>query len=112
MDDGVLGILGFVLIFVALELAALRFGHDSRSILRELPLPGDAVIRIPPGAGRRLRALLTSETLGNGAWPTRPMPSCAPTAVTRAKRFRRPFRPYIASDVYAYSRFDLAAVGK
>jgi hypothetical protein len=50
VDSGVLGILGFVVIVVALDLAALRFGHDSRGWARELPLAGDVTItrsRVP-----------------------------------------------------------------
>ena len=40
-DDGVLELLGFVLSFVALDVAALRFGCDSRTLIRELPNAGD-----------------------------------------------------------------------
>jgi hypothetical protein len=32
---------------VLLDLAALRFGHDSRSECRELPLAGDPTVGIP-----------------------------------------------------------------
>lgn len=111
MDDGVLGILGFLFVFVALDVAAIRFGQDSRSMTRELPLSGDAAIRLPPGAGRRLRALLTPE-LGNRAQRARPAPSRVPAPIARAHCSRRPFRSYIAGDAYAYPRFDMAAVGK
>lgn len=112
MDSEVLGILGFVFLFVALDVAALRFGCDSRSMSRELPLPGDAAVRIPHGTGHRLRVLLSPERLGNAARRARPAPSYAPAPSARAQRSRRPFRPYIAGDVYAYPRFDMAAVGK
>lgn len=112
MDSDILGILGFVLIFVALDLAALRFGHDSRSMTRELPLPGDAAMRIPPGTGRRLRVLLTLDMINSHARSSPPAPLCVPALIARAQRARKPFRPYAAGDVYAYPRFDMAAVGK
>ncbi len=112
MDDGVLGILGFVLIFVVLDVAALRFGHDSRSMSRELPLLGDAVVRIPPQTGRHVQALLTLESLRGQALRVRPAPSRSFAPITRVQRRSRPFRPYIAGDVHAYPRFDMAAVGK
>src|SRR5829696_3431311 len=45
--DGVLEFLGFVLIFVALDIAALRFGCDSRTLTRELPHTGDIEQTVP-----------------------------------------------------------------
>jgi hypothetical protein len=38
--DGVLGFLGFVLSFVALDVAVPRFGCDSRTLTREHPHAG------------------------------------------------------------------------
>jgi hypothetical protein len=56
MDDSVLAFLGFVGIFVVLDVASLRFGVDSRRLTRELPLPGEPVVRISPDNGRHLCA--------------------------------------------------------
>jgi hypothetical protein len=47
VDDGVLGILGFVALFVLLDVAALRFGVDSRRLTREPPLPGSPSSTFP-----------------------------------------------------------------
>lgn len=112
MDSGVLGILGFVLLFVALDLAALRFGQDSRSMAREMPLSGDAGIRLPPGIGRRPRAPLAAESREHHAPRAWPALSHAPAAIVRSHRSGKPFRPYLAGGAYAYPRFDMAAVGK
>jgi hypothetical protein len=62
MNDAVFTILGFIAIFVVLDVAALRYGVDSRGLTRELPLMGDAAIRTTPDIGSRLRAWLTLET--------------------------------------------------
>jgi hypothetical protein len=45
MDDSVLALLSFVVVFALLDVAALRFAADSRRLTRELPcgrrnLPG------------------------------------------------------------------------
>jgi hypothetical protein len=49
VDSGVFGILGFVLIFVVLAVVALRFGHDSRAWVREMPFGSDvAFIMLRP----------------------------------------------------------------
>ena len=112
MDDGVLAILGFVLIFVALDVAALRFGHDSRSMARELPLPGEGGVRIPRGTLHRVRTLLTPRTVGEDPRPSRAAPSRSLAPIARAQRSRRAFRPRVTGDVDAYPRLDLAAVGK
>jgi hypothetical protein len=48
--DGVLGFLGFVLTFVAMDVAALRFGCDSHTWTRELLHAGDIEPTVPhPG---------------------------------------------------------------
>ncbi len=112
MDDGVLGILGFVLIIIALDVAALRFSVDSRSLTRELPLPGDPVVRISPDIGRHVRAMQTREALRDHELRIRPAPLRTLTPIARAQRLSRPFRPHIASDAYGYPRFDIAAAGK
>jgi len=75
MDESVLAFLGFVGIFVALDVAALRFGVDSRRLTRELPLPGEPVVRVSPDNGRHLCALPTLEALEDHpllAWPAPP----------------------------------------
>ncbi len=75
MDDSVLAFLGFVGIFVVLAVAALRFGVDSRRLTRELPLPGESVVRISPDNGRHPCALPTLEALEDHpllAWPAPP----------------------------------------
>jgi hypothetical protein len=82
MDDSVLAFLGFVGIFVVLDVAALRFGVDSRRLTRELPLPGAPVVCVSPDNGRHLCALLTLEALQERtllAWPAPPR-SLAPIA--------------------------------
>lgn len=43
MDNGVVGFLSFVFIFVVLDVAAVCFGVDSRRLTPELPVPGDPV---------------------------------------------------------------------
>ena len=99
MNDSVLAILGFIAAFVVLDVAALRFGVDSRRLTRELSLPGEPVVRVPPDIGRHLRAPLAQEALRERtlpAWATAPRP-LAPIA--RAHRISRPFRPSIANDV-------------
>ena len=112
MDDGVLEILGFIFIFIALDVAALRFGVDSRRLTPERPLPGDPVIRLPRVRGHQVCAFLSPALIGKLARQGRPLPPRPVLPIAHVQRLRRPFRPRIASDVHAYSYFDLAAVGK
>jgi hypothetical protein len=112
MDDGVLGFLGFVAILIVLDVAALRFGVDSRRLTREPPLPGDPVARIPPDAGRRARGLLTFAALRANALRVQPASPRFLARTASAQRLRRPFRPYVSGDAYGYPRFDLGAAGK
>jgi hypothetical protein len=75
MDESVLAFLGFVGIFVVLDVAALHFGVDSRGLTRELPLPGEPVVRNSPDHGRHQCALLTLEAREDRpllAWPAPP----------------------------------------
>jgi hypothetical protein len=53
--DAVLALLCFVGGFAVLAVAALRFGVDSRTLTRELPLPGEPDARFAPDIGRHLR---------------------------------------------------------
>jgi hypothetical protein len=112
VDDGVLGFLGFVFIFVVLDVAALRFGVDSRRLTPEQPLPGDPVIRLPRVSGHQVRAFLSPALGGKLARRGRPLPPRPLLPIANVQRLRRPFRPRIASDVDAHPCFDLAAVGK
>jgi hypothetical protein len=64
MNDAVFTILGFIAVLIVLDVAALRYGVDSRGLTRELPLSGDAAVRMTPDIGRRLRASLTLESPG------------------------------------------------
>ena len=93
MDSDVLGILGLVFLFVVRDVAALRFGCDSRRWVREMPFGSDTVVT-QPGAGRQRRQRRTIV-------PQRePMISQWP--------WYRPLRP---RPVF-YHGFDLAAAGK
>lgn len=96
MDSDVLGILGFVFLFVVLDVAALRFGYDSRRWAREMPLGSDA-ISTQPGSGRRLRQ----------RWQI--VPQLEPMISQRP--WHQPLRPYLPRPVFCHS-LDLAAAGK
>lgn len=103
MDSGVLGMLGFVFLFVALDVVSLRFGHDSRRWEREMPFGADAVITLP-GARRWLHRRCGAACHGWGIAPQRePMISERP--------WYQPFRPYLPRPVSCHG-FDLAAAGK
>lgn len=99
MDDIVLAFFGFVSVFVVLAVAALRFGVDSRRLTRELPLPGEPVVRVPPDIGRHRRAPLTLEALREQVPRARPAPRRSLAPIARVHRLSRPKRPSIASDV-------------
>ena len=55
MDESVLAIIGFITALVALDVAALRFGVDSRRLTRELPLPSESSVRVSPDIDRHSR---------------------------------------------------------
>lgn len=112
MDDGVLWLLGLLAIFVLLDIAALRFGVDSRGRAREEPLPGEPVSGPPRVPGGGVRALLPRGSLARQAFRARPERSLPLAPIARAQRRSRPFRPFVASDVYGYPGFDLGASGK
>jgi hypothetical protein len=61
MDDSVLVLLSFVVVFVLLDVAALRFAVDSRRLTRGLPLPGEPAVRMHPVISRSERAPATLE---------------------------------------------------
>ena len=61
MDGSVLAILGFVAALIVLDVAALRFGVDSRSLTCESPMPGEPGVCISPDLRRHRRAMLTLE---------------------------------------------------
>jgi hypothetical protein len=96
VDGDVLGILGFVFLFIVLDVAALRFGCDSRRWVREMPFGFDAVISLP-GAGRQLRR----------RWRIAPQhePMISP------RPWHQPLRPYLPRPVFCHG-LDLAAAGK
>lgn len=98
MDGAVLGIVGFVVVLVAFDLVALRYGHDSRVVVPEEPL-GVAAATNPrrPAVGRRL-APLTGLVAGR------------PTG--RRRGFAKQFAPYLCRETACALRPDLAAVGK
>ena len=104
MDGEVLGILGFVFLFVVLDVAALRFGHDSRGWARELPLAGDVTITRPrlPALRIRSRAARVAQR-----WTGR-----RAVAVVLQPTVAKPFRPPVPREVLCFQRFDLAAAGK
>jgi hypothetical protein len=112
MDDGGLAILGFVLIFVVLDLLALRFGYDSRRLQRELPLPGDPVVRLPRVTGHQVRSVPAAARFPRHALPVPPVPTGPAVPFAHLQRRSRPFRPDCAGDAHGYPRFDLAAIGK
>ena len=96
MDSDVLGILGFVFLFVVLDVAALRFGCDSRRWVREMPLGSDGV-STQPGSGRQLRRR------------SRIVPQLEPMISQRP--WHQPLRPYLPRPVFCHG-LDLAAAGK
>lgn len=104
MDSDVLGILGLVFLFVVLDVAALRFGCDSRRWVRELPLAGDVTIARPRLPTPRMRP---RETAGAQTWAGR---RAAAAALRPAAA--KPFRPAIRRDVLCFEQLDLAATGK
>lgn len=112
MEGGILGILGFVLGFVALDVVALRFGHDSRSMTREMPLFGDRALGVSPRSGHRPRALHRRGNNEDLAPRAQSVLVGASTHIARIHRSGKPVQPSIACEVYAFSRFDLAATGK
>ena len=61
MDDSVLALLSFVVVFVLLDVAALRFAVDSRRLTRDLPLPGVPAVDMHPVISRGERPLPTLE---------------------------------------------------
>lgn len=101
MDGAVLGLVGFVVALVAFDLAALRFGHDSRSRLPQAPLgvapPADVAAAQGAGGWRRMRPFAP----GGGE--------------RRRGRARRPARfavPSPCREALCALRPDLAATGK
>jgi hypothetical protein len=104
VDSGVLGILGFVLIFVALDVLALRFGQDSRRWVREMPIGTDAVLSLPRPPTLRLRHR-------TGCMPQR-WTGCLAAAVVLHPGGVNPFRPPAPRDVMCFQRIDLVAAGK
>jgi hypothetical protein len=69
MDDSVLALLSFVVVFVLLDVAALRFAVDSRRLTRELPLPGEPAVPMHPVISRSEHALPTLEASRQQARP-------------------------------------------
>ncbi len=55
MDDSVLAIIGFIAALVALDVAALRFGVDSRRLTREQPRLSESAVRVSPDIHRHPR---------------------------------------------------------
>jgi hypothetical protein len=96
VDSDVLGILGFVFLFIVLDVAALRFGCDSRRWVREMPFGPDTVISWP-GAGRQRRQR------------RRIVPQDEPMISPRP--WHQPLRPYLPRPVFCHG-LDLAAAGK
>lgn len=96
MDSDVLGILGFVFLFVVLDIAALRFGYDSRRWVREMPFVSDAV-STRPRAGRQIRLRRTI------------VPQLEPMILQRP--WQQSLRPYLPRPVFCHG-FDLSAAGK
>jgi hypothetical protein len=108
VDDGVLGFLCFVFMFVALDVAALRFGVDSRRLTPEHPLPGDPVIRLPRVRGHRVCTIRSPTLSGKLGRQVRAFPPRPVLPIANVQRLRRPIRPRMASDVHAHPCFDLA----
>lgn len=104
MDSGVLRILGFVLIFVALDVLALRFGHDVRRWVREMPFGSGAVLTLPQPPALRIRSRATQIA---ERWIGR-LAAVAALHPAGAK----PFHPPVLRDVLCCQSFDLAAAGK
>jgi hypothetical protein len=104
VDGPVLGILGFVAILVLLDVAALRFGEDSRTWTRELPQAGDAAPPFPRRPRFRLRP--ARARLGQG-WTVAPIRDLR----IAERPWPTPTRPFVPRPV-CYQRFDLAAAGK
>lgn len=104
MDSGVLEILGLLLVFIVLDVAALRFGHDSRGRAREMPLAGDVTITRPRLPTIRIWSRATEASQASAGRRSAAVP--IQTAKTK------PFRPLIPRDVLCFERLDLAAVGK
>ena len=120
MDGSLIAIAGFVLALVALDLAALRFGRDSRTGEREMPYGTD------PGRPRRPRhrrrtapasedvpvvtALLVLNDAGPAGAPVVELPVAPRVGRKPAGKRFAPYTP--AAETFAYLRFDMAATGK
>lgn len=108
MDETLVGIVGFVLALVVLDLAALRAGHDSRPLRPEPPLGALPPIgpAAPGGPGRGGRRLTVR---GPFAEPLRP---AVAAPVRLPSPTPKPFAPPVLGDALGYHAFDLAAAGK
>lgn len=83
MDGDALAAIGFVLGIVIFDLAALRFGSDSRDGAREYPVPAEPS---RPRRARRRRRQGRRVT----APPLRPRPLAAPMPLGRAQTAAEP----------------------
>ena len=122
MDGSLVALALLVLGLVAFDLAALRFGSDSRSGKREMPTAADLPLPVPHVKGHRRRwrrgqetkplvvtqLLVLSETGPGGARISQHVV----TPVGRGRRSDRPFKLPVSVGAQLYSQFDLAARGK
>lgn len=94
MESPLVSIVVLVLGFLIVDVAALRFGYDSRSGVVELPLGLDPVVKLPRLTGHGVRLRRPIRTRRKHVPIDRQLPLYRPCAV------------------YCDIRFDLAASGK
>lgn len=122
MDDSLIALAVVVLGLIVFDVAALRFGYDSRSGKREMPTAGDLPPRRSHGENHRRRwrrgqgarppvvtqLLILSEIGAGGAQITRHVV----TSGGRNRRTGKPFKLPVSVEAHRYAQFDLAAKGK
>lgn len=124
MDGSLIALAIVILGLIAFDVAALRFGVDSRSGKRELPTAGDLPPKCSQGKNyqnrwRRSRdakpsivvtqLLVLSENSSNGAQITRHVVT---PAAGRNRGTGKPFKLPVSVEAHLYSHSDLAARGK